>query len=190
MPTVSASQIGARLRRDEKKRQELIEKALFKAALDGEPLVAADTPVDRGQARNAWDVEPVEGGANLFNDAPHAGILEGGSRPHRPPFKPILQWVVRNFGLELEALEAREEAEGTAGADPDEAARQAMQGARRSLVDNDPESASEGARSLAWAVVHHIEENGTEPNWMVKNNLPKLRALAQEAVEDFLQRGP
>ncbi|MFB6373334.1 MAG: hypothetical protein ABEN55_09520 [Bradymonadaceae bacterium] len=178
------------MRRDEKRRQDLIEKALLKAALEGEPFVAADTPVDTERARNAWDVQPVEGGADLFNDAPHAGILEKGSRPHRPPFKPILRWVVRNFGLNLEAVEARKEAENTEGTDPDEAAREAMQNARRSLKEDDPESASEGARSMAWAVVEHIEENGTEPNWMVRDNLPKLKALAQEAVEDFLAAGP
>lgn len=186
--TVDLSQYGARLRADSRKRRTIVKQAMYKAALEGLVIVAADTPVDRGRLRNAWDVERVDDGADLFNDAPYAGVVEAGSRPHTPPFKPILRWVVRNFGLNLEAVMARRAAD-QAGADPDQAARQALQNARRSLVGDDTESASSNARAMAWSIVKNIEENGTEPVHMVKNNLPRLRREVEDAVEDVLSSG-
>lgn len=96
--TISVDKLGARIIFDDKLRQELIVRALYKAALIGEVIVAQKTPVDKGQAKNAWKVSPTSTGADLFNDAPHIGILELGSRPHRPPLTPILEWVVRKFG--------------------------------------------------------------------------------------------
>ena len=96
--TVTVKAYGARLKLDDNARNNAIRKALYRSALIGEVIVSQKTPVDRGQARNAWKVVPTHDGAELFNDAPHAGILELGSRPHHPPFRPILEWVVRKMG--------------------------------------------------------------------------------------------
>jgi len=95
MPTVDLSQMGARLRRDSRERRHLVELALYEAALRAELIVAEDTPVDRARLRNAWDVQKVDEGADLFNDTPYAGIVERGSRPHWPPKAPIKRWVKR-----------------------------------------------------------------------------------------------
>ena len=103
--TVTVKAYGANLRFDDEQRRDAVKRALFKAALIGEGIVASKTPRDRGQAVNAWSVVPTDDGAELFNDAPHAGILELGSRPHRPPFRPILEWVVRVFGTGKKSFE-------------------------------------------------------------------------------------
>lgn len=103
--TVSYEAYGATLRVDDEKRRDAVIRALYTAALIGETIVAKDTPVDKGQAKNAWSVDPTSKGAILYNDAPHAGILELGSRPHRPPFMPILRWVVRKFGTGKKSFE-------------------------------------------------------------------------------------
>jgi len=186
---VRASQLGATMKAHENQRQARIVRGLQRAALRGMKLVVADTPVDRGLLRATWDVVFLDDGADLLNDAAHAGIVEKGSRPHRPPFKPILQWVVRKFGLNLEGIEARREAEEKGG-DPDRAQREATQNARRSLPDDDESQASAEARSLAWAVVETIAEEGTEPAHMVQDNLPKMRKQAREEVEKQLRKGP
>lgn len=109
--TVDISEIGLRIRLDDEERRDRVRRGLLAAALIGEGIVANATPVDRGEARNAWTVVPTPSGADLFNDAPHAGILELGSRPHRPPLEPILRWVVRKFGTGKRSFEDWSEVE-------------------------------------------------------------------------------
>lgn len=72
------------------------------------------TPVDTGHMRAAWKVKvaPARDGAprrrelvTVSNDAPYAGIIEHGARPHpvsRAGWESIYQWVRRHrasFGL-------------------------------------------------------------------------------------------
>lgn len=172
---VSMEQISAVLRADFEEMVEASEDALFRAALKGVRPVVEDTPTDRGQAKAGWDVRRVEGGADLYNDVPYVGVLEAGSRPHRPPIMPILEWVVRKFGLNLELLDA-------GGSHEDE--KKAMKRAKQSF---------ESIKDVPWrtyrfaeAIAEKIEREGSEPHYMVKNNLPKLEAIAKREVEKAL----
>lgn len=70
--------------------------------------------VDLGAYKNAWKARRLrgpEGGAEIRNDAPYAGVIEFGRRPGRPgpPLQPILDWVdsklVRNGSIEPEEAE-------------------------------------------------------------------------------------
>lgn len=149
MPTVDLSQIGARLRRDSRERRRGVELALFEAALRAEIIVAEDTPVDRARLRNAWDVQKVDEGADLYNDTPYAGAVEAGSRPHWPPEDPIKRWVER--------------------------------------VINPPEDEVDG---ITYAIRKKIAEEGTDPVYMVKDNLERMQAILEEVAEDYLRRGP
>ena len=36
----------------------------------------------------------------MVADAPHAPYLEMGTRPHRPPLQPLIEWAQRKFGVE------------------------------------------------------------------------------------------
>lgn len=161
---VQLEQLGAQIRVDEQERQEEVEEACFAAALEGMPIVVEDTPSDRGQARAAWDVDRVPGGADLFNDAPYAGALEAGSRPHRPPFEPILRWVVRKFGLKMQNKSSSKRGFEDLGDVPEE------------------------TRAVAWAVCEKIAQEGTEGNWMVRDNLPKLERILKREVEKRLRQ--
>lgn len=62
-------------------------------------LTDADRIADQGTYRRAWAAKKIQGGAELRNDAPHAGVIEYGRRPgaRRPPLEPILAWVRRRF---------------------------------------------------------------------------------------------
>ncbi len=71
--------------------------------------------VDLGLYKNAWIAARLfgpEGGAEIRNDAPYAGVLELGRRPGRPgpPFEPILEWVESKLvrGGEIEPEEAHD----------------------------------------------------------------------------------
>jgi len=156
--TIGAGELAARYRTDHADRHKRIVNALHKSALQGEAIVAQDTPVDTARTKNAWHVVRLPDGADLLNDSPVAVILEVGSRPHWPPFLPILQWAARKFG--------------TAG------------GKRsfESLSEVDP-----GLYAIAKGVQKKIAEEGTEPHWMVKKNLPRLRAIAKRNIEQALK---
>lgn len=155
--TISVEDFGARLRFDAGQISTAMVAGMRAAALIGEGIVAADTPVDTGLTRNQWGVAGTPRGADLFNDSPIAGILELGSRPHRPPFIPILRWVVRKFGTGKRSFE-----------DPSE-------------VDN-PE-----LWAIAWGTVKAIERHGTKPNYMVRDNLDRLNEIARREVERRLE---
>jgi len=172
---VTMEQLSAVLRVDFEEMVEASEGALFRAALKGVRPVVEDTPTDRGQAKAGWDVRRVKGGADLYNDVPYIGVLESGSRPHRPPMMPIIEWVVRKFGLNLELIDA-------GGSDED--GKKAMKRAKKSF---------ESIKDVPWrtyrfalAIVEKIEREGSEPHYMVKNNLDKLEAIAKSEVEKAL----
>ena len=56
---------------------------------------------DRGTFRRSWKSAPTERGVRVFNDAPYAGVIEGGRRPgaRQPPSNVMEQWAKRKLGL-------------------------------------------------------------------------------------------
>lgn len=51
--------------------------------------------VDRGELRNSREIVPTAKGALYNVNAPHAAAIENGTRPFRPPYKSILEWLLR-----------------------------------------------------------------------------------------------
>jgi len=66
-------------------------------ARDAKVIARAASPLDQGLFRSSWKVIYDAEGAMLVNDAPHADIIEFGSRPHWPPSAPIRAWVIRKI---------------------------------------------------------------------------------------------
>lgn len=149
--------------------------AAYRAALRGLPIVVKATPSDTGQARAAWDVRRVKGGAELYNTAPHAATLEAGAAPHKPPLMPILRWVVRKWGLNLRNL----------GRPADKKPRRD----KRSF-----ESIKEvpwGTYLVAKSIQEKIEKEGSKPHGMISGNLQKLKlAYAIEVNAALLKMTP
>lgn len=158
---VKISQLGAQYRRELDELADAGRVAMLRAAMRGLPVVVEATPSDTGRTRAGWTVIPRKSGADLMNDSPVVGILEAGSRPHRPPLLPILRWVVRKFGVDLA-------------------------GGKRSFVSFD--EVSPEAFGMAQGVVNKIAREGTKPHWMVKNRLPLLEYYAAEEVKRALRR--
>jgi hypothetical protein len=54
---------------------------------------------DRGTYRMRWKAEPTAKGARVFNDAPHAPVIEEGRRPgaRPPPSAVIARWAQRKL---------------------------------------------------------------------------------------------
>lgn len=51
--------------------------------------------VDRGELRNSVVVRPTSRGGTAGVDAPHAPMINNGTRPFIPPLQPIYEWVLR-----------------------------------------------------------------------------------------------
>lgn len=62
--------------------------------------------VDTGELRQSVDATFVEDGAVVSVDAPHAPMMEYGTRPFRPPLAPLAEWAKRK-GYATTDAEAR-----------------------------------------------------------------------------------
>lgn len=179
---VNGDQIGAEIRANFEEQGDAIRRGVIEAAQSFEGVVVAATPSDRGQARAGWRVE-IEAISNsgaiarLTNDVPYIGILELGSRPHYPPLFPILEWVVRNFGLGLEAKTAAETDDGPSP-------REAIQAAPQHF--DDLSEVPYSTVLFAKGVQEKIARKGTEPHEMVGDNLGTARRLLERALDKHL----
>jgi hypothetical protein len=54
-----------------------------------------NSPVDTGLYAQSWNFTADEQSVVLGNTAPHAAIIEEGSRPFTPPIAPLLAWAKR-----------------------------------------------------------------------------------------------
>jgi hypothetical protein len=75
---VQLDQLSGVLVRQHAKNMDRIDRGLIRAAKRGKAHMVKVTPTDQGQLRNSWQAQ----GRLLRNDAPHAGIVELGARPH------------------------------------------------------------------------------------------------------------
>lgn len=103
-------------------------KGLQEGALRGKGLVVEEIDtaspypaVDTGGLRQSVDVELEPKGASITVDAPHAAILELGTRPFWPPKAPLAEWAMRK-GL----AQNEDEAYDIAGAIQRKFAREGM----------------------------------------------------------------
>lgn len=101
---ISPGQVGARLRADAKDRGQKVQAALREAAALGAEVVARNAPRDLGILAASIKVQGRET-PEIRATAPHAGIVELGSRPHIPPIGPLLDWAKRH-GLDASAAYA------------------------------------------------------------------------------------
>ena len=91
-------EIGMRLRMHEQETQAKLKAAVLESAFLGAEVVAQAAPKDMGILKQSVHVERLaDGGAEVVVDAPHAGAIENGTRPHTPPLAPLLAWASRHF---------------------------------------------------------------------------------------------
>lgn len=85
-----------------KRTREAIDRGLFKAvqaskviAIQAIRNTKPHAPIDTGELVSSYVVKRRMGGWLLVNEAPHAGFMEHGTKPHTPPFGPIFRWAKR-----------------------------------------------------------------------------------------------
>lgn len=139
-----------------------------RGAQRGRSIIVRETPVDQGQLRNSWKVS--NGGqdsvAELYNDAPHAGIVEAGARPHpvsEEGREALYQWVRRNrasFGFATKSGRAKKVTE----------------------------QIEQQMRAIAEGIARKLRAKGQEPTHFVKKSLPALTEAARDEIMPLIER--
>lgn len=106
---VSLSGLGAALILGERDRTAATRKGTIEAARRGVATLTRRTPRYLGQMANSWKDSAQPYGARIRNDAPHAGVIEAGARPHGispEGMESLTQWAQRQRGVNLKAARA------------------------------------------------------------------------------------
>lgn len=93
---ISEKDLARRFREIEMKRPEALVRGIISAGLLGAEVVAAAAPKDTGMTKKSTRFVTQSTGGYILTDAPHAGVVEMGSRPHTPPLQPLIDWARRH----------------------------------------------------------------------------------------------
>lgn len=168
--------------------EQRFEKALLRGSRRGaeraRAIMVKRTPTDQGQLRASWKVVIRDGAAELINDAPHAGIVEMGARPHKVSaegWAAIYEWVRRH--PQLYSGNGRDEQgrfTGRRRGNSPTVAQLATQGPFRGL---DPEISG-----ITWAIVRKLNREGQKPTFFVLRSLDECRGVLVIEIERAIAR--
>lgn len=180
--TFSPRELAARLRRDDVMVPNAVSKGMRLGAARGRTRLVRATPVDLGQMKNAWREKDTGDGVDVVNDAPHAGIVERGARPHavsEEGIQALAEWARRNLHIE-ERRQVRQQARALR-AGGDRAGAAVWSKAGNDFLDQE---ALKVAHAIAWKLRHQ----GQEPKFIVASRLDLLRRDVRREVERILRR--
>jgi hypothetical protein len=100
---VSERDLARKFREVESKRPDAVVRGIASAVLASAELVAQMAPKDLGNLKRSCRGVLQPGGGYVIVDAPHAGIVEAGARPHWAPIAPLIDWARRHADSEAEA---------------------------------------------------------------------------------------
>lgn len=202
---VSLAQFGHILAHLDDKLEDAIVRGLQSAgqAMVGVVVEEIDTAqpypaVDRGEMRNSVNAENVSDGAIVTINAPHAPFLEYGTRPHRPPVAPILEWVKRKGLATMFGPVRRTSGRGPgyASVGPGGGAEGPAQRVRRSGPIFNPRAqaaqrqADRAETSTAYAIVRKIELKGTAPRAPMLKAVGRMLPIIAREITSELERIP
>lgn len=135
--------------------------------------------VDRGTYRRSFKAADVEGGAVLYNFAPHASIIERGRRPGQkmPPVNLIQEWVRRhNLGSSFvgpvqRAVRVRSQLGGKARS----------VGGRKGAVEAQQ-------RQIAWLIARAIARRGMPAHHILDRTVEQLTPIVEKKIAEALGR--
>lgn len=159
---VSASVVGAAIRARGAFAREAIVRSMVRAAHRGRAIIIdrhnKANKVDQGLHKNSWKVKETARGADITNDAPYAGIIERGARPH----------AVSREGIEMIAAWVRRKLRSTTSK-----SGKKLKNGRKYNEDE--------ALSIAYAIAAKIRKQGQKGTFIVRDSIPALsKALAEE----------
>jgi hypothetical protein len=173
-----------------------IRKGTNRGAERARAMIVRRGPRDQGQLRASWHVKkgserrPMARWlrakdaelAELRNDAPHAGIVELGARPHRVSqegIQSIARWAMRVMSFKTPTDNLRRARNAAVGP------REARQSGPRQRPKDRRFAAALGiARAIAW----RIRREGQKPTYFVRDAMPVAVRLLDAEVQKALKR--
>lgn len=182
--TIDLNKLPAALRANEQGVRRAIARGIAIGAVRGRAILVRATPVDQGQLKASWKIGAraldVPPGSNLlgklYNDAPHAGVVELGARPH--PVSPagwiaIYEWVRRHPELYTAppmAVRMRRPRSGGRRGSP-----------WKPFWGPDPQ-----IMAITNAIVWKLRTKGQRPTYFIRRNLDRVqRAVLQEIANEL-----
>lgn len=168
---VAPGQIAALLAKTDKRIRRGVHEAVVEAAAVGAEIVAKDAPVDTGRLKQSVVMRKKgpSGGPEIIAQAPYAGPVEVGSRPHWVPLRPLVGWVRRH--VMAAAREAGIKTPGRVGTYKGRTARAFAAYNRRSRARN---AFVDEILKMARLIQRAIARRGTKPRYFMRKNLPRL----------------
>ncbi len=171
---ISDRDVPALLRAHARRVPELSHNASITAANRARTMLVRASPVYTGIFRNAWRVRLNPGknqGATVENDAPHAGIIEKGARPH----------PVSREGIEALTLWAKRKL--LHGASRAAAKRVSKKNRGSVTADIDAE-----AKRIAFAIAKKISQVGQKGLFLVEKRMGKFSKFYVTALNDEIRK--
>lgn len=165
--TIRPSQVQAALAKTDKAARKGLKRGVLEAAALGTELAARQAPVDTGKLKQSFRLrrKGASGHPEIVADAPYAGIVEAGARPHWTPMLPLVRWVRRHaksFGI--------------------------AEGQKRSKGKGSAFGAGPEIVAVARAIQRKIGYHGQKPKWVVRGLMPKLRVILKDCVAGQTKR--
>lgn len=181
----SFSELQKLMEKQAKERRKRVIGAIRKAAVRGVKHVRENMPVAFGDLKGATRAVNHLDGAAVEVDAPHAGAVESGSRPHTPPLAPLIAWVKLRGMQGLKSTRELGKLKGTTTFSHARAV--ANQIRNHTLTDGSDAVAADAPEQIARAIQMAIKKHGTKPHWFMRNAEPFIIAFLQEEIDWAVQ---
>lgn len=165
--------LGATLKAAGKRNRRAVDLGIRAAAHRGVALLKRLTPVDEGIMKNAWAVVGADGNTRIENLAPHAGIIEGGARPHpvSEEGRLAIEGWVRRVVLSTFVTDSK-----------------SADGSALSRKLNSWEKANADVRAIVERIIWKIRTKGYKGLFLVKGNMNELRAFVFEEIDRYVAK--
>lgn len=172
---VEPGKLGLVLRKDKGNIPKVVLQAMRAAAERARAHLVRLSPVDRGLLKNAWRIQRGPGFVELVNNAPYAGVIERGARPHpvsAEGWLAIYRWVLRKFKSQIRFVTQRKQQ----GPLP--------QGARRAPGRKQADVAAEITDRIVWK----IQKFGQKGRFIVRDSMPTLQKWSAQMIAEAVQK--
>jgi hypothetical protein len=181
--------VGRMMKADAKRIERAIRRAAEKTAVKAAVPIKRRVPKAFGELADSVQGYPRgdHGHPVTSVDAPHAGSVERGSKPHTPDFDRLVAWVrLRGFqGLTRGGRLRKRFRKSDGPTTPAQARRVAtmLRGLEvRGKKGIGRHSPADAAVQVAQAISKGIQEHGTRPHWYVRESLPEIRQILADQI--------
>lgn len=182
---VSIEQLPKELARLERSLKQAIGRGARNGARRGRTLLVQRSPKDQGLLKAAWrttadrpSTARTQVVAETFNDAPYAGVVEMGARPHPVSEEgqlAIYEWVKRHFGFLRTGRGTYTAVRADSAALPGRLRKKI--GGKLGQLKMDLELVK-----VAEAIIQKIRKHGQRPTYFVRDSLPDLQRFAADEI--------